>query len=163
MGCSITRISTSQSSCKVSCCRYHPRMEILTAVLCDSAEDYNGKLCILGTFDSIYVRRLPIRHPQCCIALRILFEEGDVGAHRFSFRMIDADGKSIFPIEEIKAEVRIKMIPENTYFLTKNLILNLSNLEVKHTGQYSLDVRINDEMVRRIPFQVIGMKESGEE
>ena len=34
-------------------------MEVQAAVLCDSAADYRGKLCILGTFDTILASKLP--------------------------------------------------------------------------------------------------------
>ena len=52
-------------------------MEVQVATLCDSAHDYNHKLCIMGTFDTICSTHLPVVHPQCAIALRICFKPGD--------------------------------------------------------------------------------------
>ncbi|MDB6032554.1 MAG: hypothetical protein JWM16_2892, partial [Verrucomicrobiales bacterium] len=38
-------------------------MEIQVAVLCDAATDYQGKLNILGTFDTIFTAQMPAVHP----------------------------------------------------------------------------------------------------
>ena len=48
-------------------------MNIQVAVLCDAATDDNGKLNLLGAFDTIYTQQLPAVHPQCSIALRVTF------------------------------------------------------------------------------------------
>src|ERR1700679_427278 len=76
--------------------RLHPSlpdfMEILTAVICDSAADYSGKLCLLGTFDTIFAHRFPAIHPHCAVALRIVFRPIDEGTHRFRIAFIDSDG-----------------------------------------------------------------------
>ena len=50
-------------------------MNIQVAVLCDAATDDNGKLNLLGAFDTIYTQQLPAVHPQCSIALRVTFSE----------------------------------------------------------------------------------------
>jgi hypothetical protein len=39
-------------------------MNIQVAVLCDAATDDNGKLNLLGAFDTIYTQQLPATHPQ---------------------------------------------------------------------------------------------------
>jgi hypothetical protein len=49
-------------------------MTIQVAVLCDAATDYNGKLNLLGTFDTIYAPEMPMQHPQCAVAVRIAFD-----------------------------------------------------------------------------------------
>ena len=41
----------------------------------------NGKLNLLGAFDTIYTQQLPAVHPQCSIALRLTFGHEDEGAH----------------------------------------------------------------------------------
>jgi hypothetical protein len=54
-------------------------MNIQVAVLCDAATDDNGKLNLLGSFDTIYAPQLPAVHPQCAVALRVTFMSGDEG------------------------------------------------------------------------------------
>ena len=83
-------------------------MEIQVATLCDAATDYNAKLCILGAFDTIGVAKLPIEHPQCSVALRIIFTDEDNGKHKLTIRMIDEDGRVVKPVEiESTFEVRM--------------------------------------------------------
>ena len=70
-------------------------MNIQVAVLCDAATDDNGKLNLLGAFDTIYTQQLPAVHPQCSIALRVTFSSEDEGKHNLQLNFVDADGRSI--------------------------------------------------------------------
>jgi hypothetical protein len=127
-------------------------MEIQAAVLCDSATDYRGKLCILGTFDTIVTPSLPSTHPHCSIALRIVFRDADEGAHKLKLRLINEDGKNILP--NIEPEMHVKL-PDNVYFYSRNLIFNLQQIKFEQAGLYSIDVIINEAIVARIPLQVV--------
>ncbi|MDX2109124.1 MAG: hypothetical protein SFY80_02675 [Verrucomicrobiota bacterium] len=130
-------------------------MEVLTAVLCDFAADYNGKLCITGAFDSIWAVRFPCVHPHCSVAMRFLFRDNDVGKHRLHLAMIDSDGRSVFPENGPSFDMNISSIPENTYFLSHNIVVNLQGLPLQKSGLYSLDVKMDDTIVARIPLQVV--------
>src|SRR5207237_3538302 len=76
-------------------------MNIQVAVLCDAATDENGKLNMLGAFDTIYTQQLPAVHPQCSIALRVTFGHQDEGQHKLRMNFVDADGRSIMPSIDI--------------------------------------------------------------
>ena len=39
-------------------------MNIQVAVLCDAATEENGKLNLLGAFDTIIAQQIPATHPQ---------------------------------------------------------------------------------------------------
>jgi len=132
-------------------------MEIQAALLCDSATDYRGKLCILGTFDTIVTSTLPSTHPHCSIALRLVFRDTDEGTHKMKLRLINEDGRNILP--KIEPEVQVKL-PENVFFYSRNLIFNLQQIKFEQAGLYSIDVIFDDQMVARIPLQVVlGKKE----
>ncbi len=131
-------------------------MEVLTAILCDSAADYNGKLCILGAFDTIFAQRFPAFHPQCALALRFLFRHEDEGMHRFQVSFIDSDGKSVLPQEGApRFELDVKEIPEKAFFISQNFVINLQGLPLNKPGQYSFDVLMDQELAVRIPLQVV--------
>ena len=130
-------------------------MEILTAVVCDSAADYQGKLCILGTFDTIWARNFPATHAHCAVALRMLFRDTDVGEHAFQVSFVDPDGRNALPNGPIRLNVRIDRIPDGAFFLSRNFILNLQGLPLKEPAQYSFDVTIDSKIVARIPLQVV--------
>ena len=67
-------------------------MNIQIAVLCDSAVEYQSRLCILGTFDTIRTHQLPATKPQCSIALQILWNKTEEGTHTIKTRFMDDDG-----------------------------------------------------------------------
>jgi hypothetical protein len=127
-------------------------MNIQVAVLCDAATDDNGKLNLLGAFDTIYTQQLPAIHPQCSIALRVTFSSGDEGKHHLQLNFVDADGHSIiakFP--PIPVEVAL---PDDMHFGTRNYIVNLQQLKFDNPGLYSIDISLDDRQQASIPLLV---------
>ena len=57
-------------------------------------------------------------------------------------------------MEPFRETLDIKL-PNNAYFLTRNLILNFQRLSFKNVGQFSIDVVVDDEMLARIPLRVL--------
>ena len=126
-------------------------MNIQVAVLCDAATDDNGKLNILGSFDTIYAPQLPAVHPQCAVALRFTFMSGDEGDRKLKLNFVDADGHSIMPPVEIPVAVAL---PDDAHFLTRNFIVNIQQLKFAEIGVYSVDVRLDDKSQAAIPLWV---------
>jgi len=104
-------------------------MEVLTALIADSASDYQGKLCVLGSFDTICARQYPAVHPHCSIALRLLFRTGDEGKHTIQLSFIDQDGKKILPDGGPKIEFTMGEPPPGV-FLEPELYLQHRGAEV---------------------------------
>ncbi len=127
-------------------------MEIQIAALCDSAVDYGGKLCLLGAFDTIVAGGIPAIHPQCSVALRIVFRKEEEGVHHVRVNFVDEDGKSIVPGIETEMEV---VLPEEFYFSTRNLVLNIQQLQFDGAGLYAIDIAVNGRQVASIPLQVM--------
>lgn len=134
-------------------------MEILTAVLCDSAADYQGKLCILGAFDTIAAPRFPMVHPQCSVAIRLLFKDADVGKHSLQITPIDPDGKNILPGGAPRWDFELHKIPEETFFLSRNFVLNFQGLTFQKPAQYSFDVALNGHIIARIPLKAVQIQQ----
>lgn len=127
-------------------------MNIQAAVLCDAATDDNGKLNLLGAFDTIYTPQLPAVHPQCSIALRVTFLAGDEGKHNLRVNFVDADGHSIMPdLQPIPVEV---VLPEDMHFGTRNFIVNIQQLKFDNPGLYSIDVTLDEQPLASIPLLV---------
>lgn len=127
-------------------------MNIQVAVLCDAATDDNGKLNLLGAFDTIYTQQLPAVHPQCSIALRVTFFNGDEGQHSLRLNFVDADGHSIMPnLPPIPVEVTL---PEDMHFGTRNFIVNIQQLKFENPGLYSIDVSLDGRPQASIPLLV---------
>ena len=126
-------------------------MNIQVAVLCDAATDDNGKLNLLGSFDTIYAREMPAIHPQCAVALRITFTAGDEGKRLLKVNFVDADGQSIMPSLDIPVEITL---PDEMHFCTRNFILNIQQLKFDEPGLYSVDVSLDDRSQASIPLLV---------
>jgi hypothetical protein len=126
-------------------------MNIQVAVLCDAATDDNGKLNLLGAFDTIYARELPAVHPQCAVALRVTFSSEDEGKRQLKLNFVDADGRAIMPPIEIPIEV---LLPGDMHFGTRNYILNIQQLKFDQPGLYSLEVMFDEQVQTSIPLLV---------
>ncbi|MEM6911707.1 MAG: hypothetical protein AAF555_08985 [Verrucomicrobiota bacterium] len=127
-------------------------MDIQIATLCDSAADYQGKLCILGSFDTLAAPQTPVVHPQCALAIRICFLPEDEGHHKFRIRFVNADGQGVTPAIEPDIDVSL---PDNTYYLTRNLVINLQQLKFEQAGQYSVEIASNDTILKQLPLRVV--------
>ena len=126
-------------------------MNIQVAVLCDAATDDNGKLNLLGAFDTIYARELPAIHPQCAVALRLTFLGGDEGKHQMKLNFVDADGHAIMQPIEIPVEV---VLPDDMHFGTRNFIINIQQLKFDEPGLYSVDLSLDEQSQASIPLLV---------
>jgi hypothetical protein len=126
-------------------------MNIQVAVLCDAATDDNGKLNLLGAFDTIYAAQLPAVHPQCAVALRVTFMSGDEGNRKLKLNLVNADGHSILPPIDIPVAVAL---PDDAHFVTRNFIVNIQGLKFPEAGLYSVDVRLDDKSEGGIPLWV---------
>ncbi len=101
-------------------------MNIQVAVLCDSAIEYQNRLCILGTFDTIRTPKLPATKAQCSVALQILWTKIEEGTHTIKTRFMDDDGNPT--LKAVNSSVKIS-IPPASSFLTTNHILNIQLLK----------------------------------
>src|SRR5436190_6570359 len=109
-------------------------MTIQMAVLCDAAADYNGKLNILGTFDTIFSNQFPAVHPQCAVALRVAFTKMEEGKHELKLNFVDEDGKSIMPPIPMPIDV---VVPGDATFLSRNFVVNMQQMKFESAGLFS--------------------------
>ena len=130
-------------------------MTIQVAVLCDAATDYNGKLSLLGTFDTIFTSQLPAQHPQCSIAIRIAFERIEEGQHQLKINFVDEDGGLIMKSMDLPVEVAF---PHDTMFISRNFIVNIQQLKFEKPGLYSIDLSMDGRQLCGIPLSVKQME-----
>ncbi|MFN4872193.1 MAG: DUF6941 family protein [Akkermansiaceae bacterium] len=130
-------------------------MDIQIATLCDFAADYNGKLVISGTFDTLAARALPVVHPSCALAMRFCFTQEDVGRHKLSINIINEDGESLDPANmPIEPEFDVKL-PKEIPFNTRNMVMNLQGLRFTEDGIYSIDIGYDGELMMRLPLRIL--------
>ena len=112
----------------------------------------NGKLNILGVFDSMHVESFPYRHHAMVLAVRYLVEYSDSEEKRELEIQIEApDGEKLM---NVKADVEIPTLEAGT-FTASNQVINVRNMEFKQSGTYLARVRIDDEMAAEVPLKVV--------
>lgn len=127
-------------------------METELFTLSDYAEDINGKLVIVGTFDTIYGSNSPSKHPLCALSLRLRFAKSEIGKHTMKIRFIDPDGKELQKIDG-KLEVR-NPVPGAEY-VAVNTVIRFANLQFNSFGKYSFELYIDDEWNRGLPLNYV--------
>jgi hypothetical protein len=132
-------------------------MQLLLATLCDSAADYQGKLCVLGAFDTLCAPEFPVTHPQCSLAVRVLFEPKDRGRHEMCIRLLDSKDAEVMP--PFSPVMDVAFPPGKIPFVTRNLVLNLQRLRFEEAGVYRFEVTINAVPLARVPLRVTRIEE----
>ncbi len=134
-------------------------MEIVSVLLCDSAEDYGGKLSVLGAFDSFASTKFPVLHPFCAIAIRYIVRDEDTGDHVMKVLLVGPDGESLMPGPQVPTfNVRFEPLRENMFFASQNLVLKFQGLQLKAPGQCEIRVLLDDQTVRTVPFQIVQLQ-----
>ena len=128
-------------------------MEVDLTALADSANvSQEGKLNLLGIFDTIPARGFPALHPTMSFAFRLLAESEDQGKKlKLEVSLIDQDSQ---PLWSGSAEISVGSIPAGQ-FLHVNQIVALQAVRFVKPGRYRFRIRIEgrDEPVDTV-FQV---------
>jgi hypothetical protein len=127
-------------------------MELEIFSLADFAADYgNGKLTVVGTFDTIFTPNLPVVHPHCSVAVRIRVANSEAGHHDFEIKVIDPDGK-VF--QNVKGGMDINVNPIADYN-TMNLVMNLNNLTIQKAGKFAFEFHFDNEFRSGLKLNVV--------
>jgi hypothetical protein len=134
-------------------------MNIQIACLCDAATDYQGKLNLLGTFDTIFTRTLPAVHPSCAIVLRAVFSRDETGTHRIRLNFVNDDGQPVIQALDLPFEIRL---PQGANTLSRNFIVNLQQIKFDRAGSHSVDVAIDGRHEVSIPLSIRQVPDAAE-
>lgn len=127
-------------------------MKIEVFVICDAATDQNGKLNLLGTFDTIYSSKSPIVHPQFAIVARLRADPDEEGPHDFTVTILDQLENEI--MSPVKGELEV-IIPEPKKAARINLIINLNRVKFEKYGVYTVILRVDGKTIDHLPFYVV--------
>lgn len=127
-------------------------MQLQLITLCDSASDYQGKLCVLGTFDTLCAQDFPVIHPQCSLALRLLCNPHDVGQHEVQIELKDEAGLAVMPA--FTPVIEVNFPPGAIPFVSRNLVLNLQRLHFEKAGVYHFVVSVDGDELIALPLRV---------
>ena len=128
-------------------------MQVLLATLCDFAADYQGKLCILGSFDTLCSQKFPVEHPQCSFALRLCFDAEDQGSIALTIRALGTEDEDVIPPFPVTMDAT--MPNHQTPFVTRNIVLNLQRLKLDKPGLYRFVLERDGDEVIGVPLRVM--------
>ena len=126
-------------------------MNIEIFALCDAATESNGKVNILGAFDTLASAEAPVVLAHCAVALRVRFKRIESGSHAVRIGLVDADGHSVLPPFQTSMNIRVKEPLESS---VANLILNLQQVKLGSFGRYAVDLAVDGREAGSLPFFV---------
>jgi hypothetical protein len=128
-------------------------MEVEIFTLCDAATEDNGKLNILGAFDQLTSGQFPFTHPLCALAMRVRVERMEEGRRQFAIQLVNADGQPFRP--PVTGEFKVGFGPQNADWKHVNMALPIPQLRFERPGIYSIDLSIDGQHQRSVPFRVV--------
>lgn len=126
-------------------------MKVELFALSDFAADYGGKLSVIGVFDTLLARQVPVVHPHCCLAAKLRFERIEEGQKRLRISISDADGRPIIPAVEIPVNV---IVPPDAHTATTQVVANIGGLKIERFGEYSIDLAVDGRHEASLPLLV---------
>ena len=138
-------------------------MLVNLAVLCDAANvSREGKLNILGEFDSIHASTFPLSYPTMVLVVRIEAHPTEVGDHLLKLQLLDADGRDVVP--PLEGGFTTGLAP----FLgvpvrTAPIILQMHGVRFDAPGHYAFELLVDGHHLRSIPLHIVaGLEEDDE-
>lgn len=128
-------------------------MKVTFAVLADAANiTREGKLNILGIFDSIQAQQFPVTHPQMQLVMRFEADISEAGKKKkVEVQLMDEDGKKLFVLggEFTFGPGRPGEVIGSNHILTINM------LKFEKPGTHEFKILINDELKAEVPLKVL--------
>lgn len=124
-------------------------MEVTLAVCSDAANvSREGKLNLLGIFNSIHAAQFPCSHPHLALVLRVEAGVGEEGAHPLEIKLVDEDGHEIFVVG---GQVTLQGA-EPGRPMTAQTIMDINNFQLSRPGVYTFEIFIDKRHMRSIPI-----------
>lgn len=122
-------------------------MDVTLAVSCDAANvSREGKLNILGIFNSIHAAEFPCTHPHLALVLRVEARLGEEGVYPLQIKLVDEDGQQMF---DIGGQLSLQGA-EPGRPMTAQTIMDINNLQLPRPGTYAFEVFLDGHHTRSV-------------
>ena len=126
-------------------------MQIEIFAIADAATDNQGKLNILGAFDTISAPNVPALHPFCAVAIRLRFLAGEGEYHPLELNIVDEFGVSIMPT--LQLDLRIGY-PQGLPSAPSNVVANIQSMRFMRFGRHEIRLNVDGKQISSIPLLV---------
>jgi len=125
-------------------------MKARVAVLADCANvTVDGKLNIMGIFNVINARQVPVTHSQMQLVLSLVPDPWELNSTvPLEIQLVDSDGRVIFGL---KGQVAVGAAKGGEQ-ATANYLLGLNNTVFERFGSFEFKILANDEPFATIPL-----------
>jgi len=79
------------------------------------------------------------------------FNKVEEGNHTVKLNFVDEDGKPVCDLPPMPLEVTV---PDETIFLSRNIIVNIQGIKFQKEGLYSIDIAVDGRQEGSIPLLV---------
>jgi hypothetical protein len=133
------------------------KIEILT--FCDFAQENQGKLTIVGTFDTIIAPKFPCFHASLWLVLRMRFDIWEFGPHEFRIETHDLNGET--QMNPISGKIDVNGAGNAT--AVSHLVLGVGNLQFKAPGVVNFVIYIDNKELSTVPLYLreVGQQQIG--
>ena len=127
-------------------------MKLEAFLVSDAATvDDSGKLNILGAFDAVNAKALPIVIPQLSISLRLRYEKNEIGTHTIKIKIRSPKNKEL-----LIADMEFSMSPKKGVDTGSfSLIVGAQNLTCEEIGYHIIEAKLDNEDLGTIGFSVL--------
>lgn len=130
-------------------------MEVPLALLADYANvTSDGKLNILGIFDTVWAGKYPATHPQMNVVLRFEAHTAEASQSKdVRIQLMTADGAILLTMNaKLELPALSKNMPPGDPIRMDNII-SLNGVRIPNEGDYQIAVLINGDTKRTIPLR----------
>ncbi|HTJ50516.1 MAG TPA: hypothetical protein VL443_13740 [Cyclobacteriaceae bacterium] len=127
-------------------------MEVEIFSLADfAANTGNGKLTIVGTFDTLTTHQMPVLQ-MCSLVLKLRISNAHVGKHKVLLKFLDPEGREFMPSPNIDIEV---LENQFTDYNAIPIVLNLHPMKLDKIGKYAIELYYDEEFHSGLKLMVI--------
>lgn len=122
-------------------------LEVTLAVCCDAANvSREGKLNLLGIFNSIHAQQFPATHPHLSLVIRVEARFGDEGTYPIHIPFVDEDGGELFKIDgQLTLQGAQPGRPT-----TAQTVMDINNFQLPRPGTYTFEIFLGESHHRSV-------------
>lgn len=122
-------------------------LDVTLAVCCDAANiSREGKLNLMGIFNSIHAQQFPATHPHLSLVLRVEARIGDEGTYAIEIPFVDEDGGELFKIDgQLQLQGAAPGRP-----MTAQTIMDINNFQIPRPGTFTFEIFVDEHHMRSV-------------
>jgi hypothetical protein len=127
-------------------------MDVEVFLMADAATDSQGKLNILGAFDTVFAPAMPTLLGQCAIVIRLRVYPSDTLSHNVEVHITTAEGTDLVPPASGKFDLPAVQPPAPSSGI--NIIFNIIGLKFERYGEHAIHLDIDGQRRNSLPLYV---------